>query len=275
MRPRILLIGLCLLLTPAIQAARGDEPARKGALVIVGGGGMPDAVRDRFVALAGGKAARLVVIPTASAAADEPAEAEGFLQPWRKYEPTSLARLHTRARAEADDPAFARALDGATGVWFSGGDQSRLTAAYLDTATHRALRAVLDRGGVVGGTSAGAAVMSDVMIEGGNPKAQVGRGFGFVAHAVVDQHFLRRDRMTRLLGVLADRPDLVGFGIDEATALVVEGDRWSVLGRSYVVAVQLDRPGRPPRFATFGDGDRGKFPTSGLPTPDRPANRED
>lgn len=273
MRPRVRLIALCLL--SLLPAARADGPARKGSLVIVGGGGMPDAVRDRFVELAGGKAARLVIIPTASAAADDPAEAEGFLLPWRKYEPAALARLHTRSRSEADDPAFARALDGATGVWFSGGDQTKLTAAYLDTATHRAIRAVLDRGGVVGGTSAGAAVMSDVMIEGGNPKAQVGRGFGFVANAVVDQHFLKRDRMNRLLGVLADRPGLVGIGIDESTALIVEGDRWGVLGRSFILAARLDRDGRPPRFVTMGDGARGVFDKSGLPVPHQRPARED
>ena len=251
----------------------GDDPARpRGALVIVGGGGMPDPIRDRFVALAGGKqVAKIVVIPTASASADDPAEEAGFLDPWRRHEPLSLRLLHTRSRARADDPGFTRAIDEATAVWFSGGDQSKLTAAYLDTAFHRSLRALLARGGVIGGTSAGAAVMSEVMIEGGDPRAKVGRGFGFLPRAVVDQHFLRRSRLDRLLGVVTDRPDLVGLGIDEATALVVEGDRWSVVGRSYVIACAAGRDGQPPRFASFGDGDTGTLPASGLPTLVRPA----
>ena len=241
-----------------------DEPSKPGALVIVGGGGMPDVVRDRFVALAGGKAARIVVIPTASEAADDKAEEGSYLDPWRKYEPTSLRLLHTRSRDRANDPTFARAIDEATAVWFSGGDQTKLTAAYLDTATDRAIHALLGRGGAVGGTSAGAAVMSQVMIEGGDPKAEVGRGFGFVTRAVLDQHFLRRNRMNRLLGVLDSHPELIGLGIDESTALVIEGDRWSVLGRSYVIACQPALGGHPPRFASFGDGDHGTFPATGL-----------
>lgn len=267
-------LALALALVP--PAASGDEPARRaGALVIVGGGGMPDAVRDRFVALGGGKGvARIVVIPTASAAADDRAEEAGFLDPWRRHEPASLALLHTRSRARADDPEFARAIDAATAVWFSGGDQNKLTAAYLDTATHRAIRALLARGGVVGGTSAGAAVMTEVMIEGGDPQARVGRGLGLLPGAVVDQHFLRRSRFDRLLGVVAARPGLVGLGIDEATALVVEGDRWGVVGRSYVVACRAGRDGRPPHIVALGEGDAGTFAADGFPAP-APARRPD
>jgi cyanophycinase len=125
---------------------------------------------------------------------------------------------------------------------------------------------LLGRGGVIGGTSAGAAVMSDVMIEGGNPSAKVGRGFGFITNAVFDQHFLRRNRINRLLGVLADRPGNIGLGIDEGTAFILEGDRWSVLGRSYVIACEMGKDGKPARFETFGDGDHGTFNPTGLPT---------
>ena len=259
-----------LLLALFTTVARADGPAKTGALVIVGGGGMPDAVRDRFMALAGGKTAKLVVIPTAGASADDRKEDEGYLMPWRKYTPTSLTLLHTRSHEEADTADFAKPIAAATAVWFGGGDQVKLTAAYRGTAVEREMRALLARGGVIGGTSAGAAVMSDVMIEGGDLKAQVGRGFGFVTSAVVDQHFLRRSRMNRLLGVIADRPELIGIGIDEGTAFVVEGDRWSVVGRSYVVAFEIGKDGKPPRFASFGDGDRGKLPASGLPTRDGP-----
>ncbi|HEY2158076.1 MAG TPA: cyanophycinase [Isosphaeraceae bacterium] len=262
---RASLLALALM----IPAARADEPARAGALVIVGGGGMPDSVRDKFMALAGGKAARLVVIPTAGEAADRKAEEEGYLQPWRKYQPASLVLLHTRSREKADDPGFARPIAEATAVWFSGGDQVKLAAPYRGTAVEREMKALLKRGGVIGGTSAGAAVMSDVMIEGGYPKADVGRGFGFVTNAVVDQHFLRRSRVNRLLGVLAERPNLIGLGIDEGTALVVEGDRWSVLGRSYVLACEVGPDGKPARFESFGDGDRGTFRPSGLPARER------
>ena len=170
----------------------------------------------------------------------------------------SATLLHTRSRARADEPGFARPLEEATGVWFSGGDQSRVTEVYLGTAVERALHAVLDRGGVIGGTSAGAAIMSRVMITGGQAKATVGTGFGFLPGAVVDQHALRRNRVNRLLGVLADHPDLVGVAVDEATALVVRQGRWQVVGNSYVVGLPTAGGGQPIRFDVFHDGDAGE-----------------
>ncbi len=164
-------------------------PGTAGALVICGGGGLPESVRREFVRLAGGPKAKIVVIPTASSDADGPAaEVAEFLEPWNKMGAASVVLLHTRSRAKADDPAFSRPLEDATGVWFSGGDQSRVTEVYLGTAVERALHAVLGRGGVIGGTSAGAAIMSRVMITGGREKATVGTGFGFLPGTVVDQH---------------------------------------------------------------------------------------
>src|SRR5262249_19379680 len=131
------------------------------------------------------------------------------------------------------------------------------TDAYLGTAVEKALWRLLDRGGVIGGTSAGAAIMSRVMITGGREKATVGTGFGFLPGVVVDQHSLRRSRVNRLLGVLADHPGLAGIAVDEATALVVRQDRWQVLGKSYVVVCRLRGNGNPARFDVFGDGDEG------------------
>jgi cyanophycinase len=134
-----------------------------------------------------------------------------------------------------------------------------VTDAYLGTAVEKALRALLNRGGVIGGTSAGAAVMSRVMITGGQEKATVGTGFGFLPGAVVDQHALRLSRLNRLLGVLADHPDLAGVAIDEATALVVQGGKWRVMGGSYVVVCRAPAPGRPARLDVFHDGDAGEL----------------
>ncbi len=176
-----------------------------------------------------------------------------------------MTLLHTRSRTTADDPAFARPIAEATAVWFSGGDQVKLVAPYLGTNVERELRSLLDRGGVIGGTSAGAAVMSEVMIEGGSPIAQVGRGFGFVTSAVCDQHFLKRSRINRLLGVLATRPHLIGIGIDEGTAFVLQADNWSVVGSSYVMGCEVGKDGKPVRFEIYSDGDHGKYPATGLP----------
>ncbi len=247
-----------------------DEPARPGTLVVVGGGKIPDELREEFMRLAGGKAAKLVIVPTASQSADRKEEEEGYLSPWRKYAPAKLTLLHTRSRDRADSPEFLKPIIEATAVWLGGGDQVDLVAAYRGTAVEREFKAVLKRGGVIGGTSAGAAVMSDVMIEGGNPKAKVGRGFGFMTNAVVDQHFLKRSRVNRLLGVISDHPHLIGIGIDEGTAFLLQGNEWSVVGQSYVVACEVGNDGKDCRIESFSSGDRGIYHSTGLPTLAKP-----
>jgi cyanophycinase len=232
--------------------------ADRGSLVICGGGGLPESVRREFLELAGGPKAKIVVIPTASADADGPAAARAELaETWIKRGAASATLLHTRSKARADEPDFTRALDDATGVWFGGGDQSRVTEVYLGTGVERALHRVLDRGGVIGGTSAGAAIMSRVMITGGRGKATIGTGFGFLPGAVVDQHSLKRNRVNRLLGVLAEHPDLTGVAVDEATALVVRQGRWRVVGNSYVLVCRSSAGGQPIKLDVFHDGDEG------------------
>ena len=204
-----------------------------GALVIVGGGGLPNVIRDRFLELAGGRKARLVVIPTASMRADRPEALKSFAF-WKSQDVASVKLLHTRDPKQANDPEFVKPLAEATGVWLSGGDQSRLVAAYHGTQVEHELQQVLARGGVIGGTSAGAAVMSNLMIQGGNPMARLGQGFGFLTGMVVDQHFFNRNRLNRLLDVLARNPSYLGLGIDEQTAVVVKGHTLTVLGDAQV-----------------------------------------
>src|SRR5262245_63487801 len=138
---------------PALAQCAGPPLAEApGALVVCGGGSLPDAVRDHFVELAGGPRARLVIIPTASNKADT-AEGAKALLPWKVCKVTSAVLLHTRSRPQANDPSFLKPLTEATGVWIGGGDQRLLTAAYLDTAVLVEIKKVLTRGGVVGGTS--------------------------------------------------------------------------------------------------------------------------
>jgi cyanophycinase len=234
--PSLLLLIACGL--PRMAAA-GDLESRdavcKGSLVICGGGHLPEAVKDRFVELAGGTQARIVVIPTASSLAESPA-VETCANLWRERG-ARVTVLHTRSRHVANDLKFVEPLKQATGVWFMGGVQSRLEQTYVGTAVEEETHKLLARGGVVGGTSAGAAIMTRVMIRSGTPEqAEPGTGLGFLPGAVVDQHFLKRRRMQRLLGMLKDYPGLVGLGIDEATALVVQNRRLTVLGESCVVA---------------------------------------
>ena len=208
----------------------------KGSLVICGGSDMPQAAWDRFMELAGVEDARLVIIPTAKARADN-YDPEQYLADWRARNPASVVMLHTRSPETANDPDFVAPLKQATGVWFEGGSQSLIADAYLGTLVEKELYGVLERGGVIGGTSAGAAIQSRVMIAGGDSVARVGQGFDFLPGAVIDQHFLARERQERLIGVLKDRPHLVGFGIDEDTALIVyQGRRLDIVGESCVTA---------------------------------------
>src|SRR5262249_28359202 len=146
--------------------------------------------------LAGGKNARLVIIPTAHTRADR-LETMTTYTFWKAQEVASVRFLHTRKPDEANDPKFVKPLTEATGVWFSGGDQSMLVAPYHGTWVERELHKLLARGGVVGGPSAGASAMSRLMIVGGNPLAQVGDGFGLLPQVVIDQHFHNRNRLPR------------------------------------------------------------------------------
>ena len=232
-------------------AARPVEPGA-GALVIVGGGGSTPAIWDRFMELAGGDSAVIVYFPTASAG-DIDTTDNSSLRAWRDRNPKSAVIVHTRSRDVANTEAFVAPLRRATGVWFGGGVQSRITDAYLGTKTEEALHDVLRRGGVIGGTSAGAAIMTEVMITGVAERsdstqpmeATLGRGFGFLPSAVADQHFSQRRRQPRLVGVLRSHPGLIGFGVDEATALIVHGRRdLEVLGRGRVNVITA-HPGMP------------------------------
>lgn len=230
------LLPSLLIFAIGISAAAEDPIAEvPGHLVIVGGGSLPAEVSARFVELAGGRTANLIVIPTASESADDPKRLPGLLAPWLALEPGTVAVLHTRDRDEANSPEFVKTLREATGVWFEGGDQTKLTAAYHDTAVQAELHALLERGGVIGGTSAGAAIMSELMIESGNPEANTGPGLGFLPGFVVDQHFLARNRVNRSLRVLEANPGHVGLGIDESTAVVVSGRKLEVMGESFVL----------------------------------------
>ena len=205
----------------------------------------------RFIELAGGRDGRIAVVPIASS---EPGETGRSIA-------AELDRLGARAfvyhfdRAAAMTETAARRLDSATGIWFSGGDQARVTAALRGTPLLRAMQRRYREGAVVGGTSAGAAIMSDSMITGNQSppgdttgyygdeypaiarrRVEIVAGLGFFPRAIVDQHFIKRERHNRLLSAVLERPTFLGVGIDESTALEVEPDgRWRVLGESAVV----------------------------------------
>lgn len=244
---RQVFLALLLGVSPFAGAAEYPPELVPGPLVIVGGGALPESALAEFLKLAGGaKKAKIVVIPTAGAAADDAKAADGFLKAWKDAEVGSVTLLHTRDRKTADDPKFCKPLAEATGIWFSGGDQRKLMDAYGGTATEKAMFALHKRGGVIGGTSAGAAVMSEAMIAGGNPDAKTEKGFSFLPGVVVDQHFTERKRLPRLAGVIEKNPTWAGLGIDEGTALILtQGRFFKVVGAGGVTTVLAKSPTKP------------------------------
>jgi cyanophycinase len=239
---------------PVAAPTEPPEPL-KGALVISGGGNLPDAAADAFVKLARGPKARLVVIPTAAASAGQ-VDAEGAAALWRMRGIREVDVLHARSRDEANAADFVKPLTEATAVWLGGGDQARLAAAYGGTRVETELHMLLGRGGVVGGTSAGAAVLSGLMIVGGAVVPRLEVGFGLLPGGVIDQHFLKRNRCDRLLEVLHRNPGWFGLGIDEGTAVIVQGRTLAVVGDSYAVAVLGGTAHRPASCQLLKAGDK-------------------
>lgn len=235
-----------LLALPAAGWAAPPAPAtrRSGHLIAVGGA--EDRERDRlilrrFVELSGGPRARLLVLTAASA--DPEGSWAGYQRVFAELGAQHVEPIDFRSADEAHDPAAVERLLAADGIYISGGDQRRLMAALWETPAARALhRAFHLRGACIGGTSAGAAALSRQMLAIGEPALRPYRdavsldiGLGLLAYAIIDQHFNERHRLGRLLSAVALRPDLLGVGIDEDTALVIErGRAIEVLGNGAV-----------------------------------------
>lgn len=223
------------------------EPSRKppgGWLIAAGGGVLDDSVLRRFVDLAGGAEARIVIIPTASRRETFSDDLTGAGR-FRGLGAGHLQILHTRDRRIADSAEFVEPLREATGVWLGGGRQWRLVDSYLGTSTHRLLGALLKRGGVIGGTSAGATILGSYLVRGAREGNQImmapgyEEGFGFLPHTAIDQHLLQREREYDLVEVIKAKPELLGIGLDEGAAIVVHGDRFEVIGRGGVAIYDI------------------------------------
>ena len=274
------MVGLTAL---AVVLAAGVAPAQEvgpknGSLVIVGGGGVGAGIWAKFIELAGGPDASIVVIPTAGGA-------EEYGQDWRglggiqRAGATNLTVLHTNDREIANSDEFVEVIRHAGGVWFGGGRQWRLADSYLDTKTHEELWALLERGGVIGGSSAGATIQGSYLARGDTETNTVmmgdhEAGLGFVKDVAIDQHLLARNRQFDLLEITAARPDLLGIGLDESTAIVVQGDEFEVIGESYVVIydnrMKIDSGGD---FYFLRAGDRFDLATREAHRGERPIER--
>jgi len=240
-RVRNLALALAVLTTLSAPApATAQAGPENGSLVIVGGALNDPEIVGTFIEMAGGPDAKIVVVPTAGGGDDD---AYGddcrCTRQLAGAGATNLHVLHTYDPEVADTDAFVEPLLDADAVWFPGGRQWRLADAYLGTRTLDAFHAVLERGGVIGGSSAGASIQSDFMVRGdtnGN-RAVIGDhtvGFGFITGVGIDQHLLPRNRHFDRLEVIREYPELLGIGLDEDTAIIVEGNEFRVMGSGYV-----------------------------------------
>jgi len=236
---------LLILLATALAA----QAAPKGFLFIIGGGERDAPLMKRYVQLAAGFGTGKVVIFTM--ASGVPLEVGPELVAEFKANGVKDIVSYQLTHDEAMKPDSAKILEGIGGVWFAGGDQARLTAALLGTPIHKRMLELYEQGCVIGGTSAGAAVMSEVMITGDEKRTTKEdeqwqviwpdnivriRGFGFVKDAIIDQHFVTRRRHNRLISLVIENPKLVGVGIEESTAVLVRPDgRYEVLGENQVI----------------------------------------
>lgn len=242
--PRIASSILLGILVAASAAAQEVGPAN-GALVIVGGGMRDTTIVDQFLELAGGTDAPIVVIPTAGGGDDYDQYWAGLRQ-FKAAGATHLTVLHTYDSAVANTEEFVRPITEARGVWFSGGRQWRLADAYLGTRVHEELWALLARGGVIGGSSAGATIQGSYLARGDTKTNTImmgdhEMGLGFLKKSAIDQHLLRRNRQFDLIEIIQAHPGLLGIGIDENTAIVVRGDRFEVVGQGYVAIYDHNR----------------------------------
>lgn len=300
--PRCILLAL---FCSAPTAAAGDyvlgvpaprDASRPGAVVLHGGGRLTDEAFDRFVALAGGRQARIVLVPSAGyrrAEYDSDSAFQSALRrrfaSWVRLPSTGEASrfdfLCTDNPKDADDDGFVRSLTTATGVWFCGGTQSRLNYRFVGrfpklTKFQLALREVVERGGVVGGTSAGMAALPEIMTlrqdrrsAEGPLSAVAAHGFGLLKGAIVEQHFDGRSgRQERFTGLLRDSERLdklagrngagdkmLGLAVEESTALVVQGDRLEVVGRGDAHVFVKSPGGSSLTWHTLDTGDKAEL----------------
>jgi cyanophycinase len=246
------------------QEATEYGPA-KGTLVIVGGGQLKESgILEKFIELAGGKDAKIVVVPTAGGNKNKDGSLKVYseddvLKTWRARGLTHVTMLHTADPKVADTAEFVQPLIAANAVWFDGGRQWNIVDSYANTRAYREFHAVLARGGVIGGSSAGATIQGDFLVRGAiegsqlivAPEPEHHQAFAFLRKSAIDQHINTRNRWDDLVPLIKDRPNLLGIGLSESTAIVVRGDRFEVIG-AWKVAVhdttRLYQPWEKPYF---------------------------
>ena len=251
---------LVLLAWPALAQTKVGPP--RGAVMVVGGGSIGEEIYGTFIRLAGGPDALIIDVPTAGGAATYRAETPS----WRSLKAAGARNvlvLHTIDRTVADADSFVAPIRRAGAVWFEGGRQWHLVDSYAGTKSEKEFNEVLARGGVIGGPSAGASILSSFLLRGaraGNavivaPEYLV--GFGYLRGVAIDQHVVARSRLRDLADSLVPRyPNILGISEDEGTAWLVQGDHAAIIGRNkaFVYGGKETDSGKP--FLTLHPGDR-------------------
>lgn len=246
----------------AAQSAPKVGPAR-GTVVVVGGGSMGPEIYSRFIAAAGGPDALIIDVPTAGGDSVYGQNAPGT-RGWKQAGAKNIYVLHTKDKKLADSDSFAAILKKAGGVWFEGGRQFHLVNSYAGTKTEQGFHDVLVRGGVVGGSSAGASILGDFLVRGAPSgdnfimdHPQFEKGFAFLRGTAIDQHVVARERLADLAdSIIPKYPDLLGISEDEGTAWIVKGDTASIVGKNkaFVYGGKDENDPRKP-FLTLYPGD--------------------
>lgn len=227
-----------------VQEATEYGPAN-GTLLIVGGGRLEGTgIYEKFIELAGGPDAKVIVVPTAGGNRRQDGsireyKEEEVVASWLKRGVKNVRMLHTHDPKVADTEEFVRHLRQADAVWFNGGRQWNIVDSYANTLTYREFHRLLERGGVIGGSSAGATIQGAYLVRGDTSGPNVmmtaepahQRAFEFLRRTAIDQHINTRNRWDDLIPVIQKMPDLLGIGLSEGTAIVVTGDRFEVMGK--------------------------------------------
>lgn len=222
-----------------------SEQRRRGSLIIIGGHEERDPSCERKILREVARRVRGGKLVLATVASHKP---KGYFDEYQKafadLDVGELVELYVEDRNEAGDREKLQVLDDAAGIFFSGGDQLRITSQIGDTDIEAKVRALFERGGVIAGTSAGASVMSETMLVKGTSKEthrigdlHMSPGLGLIRDVIIDQHFAQRGRFGRLIGAVAHNPRVLGMGIDEDTAAVVDDEQLRVIGSGAVYIV--------------------------------------
>lgn len=260
----VVMIAATLSGAPTAQEAPEYGPP-KGTLVIVGGGSTEGTgIVEKFIALAGGPDKKFVIVPTAGGNRNREGalveyKEDQVIQSWVRRGLKNVKMLHTADPKVADTEEFARVLRDADAVWFNGGRQWNIVDSYANTLTYREFHKVLERGGVIAGSSAGATIQGEYLVRGDTSGADVmmtaepthQEAFKFLRKSAIDQHINTRNRWDHLIEVIQKKPTLLGIGISEGTAVIVTGDTFEVMGK-WKVAVhdntRLYQPWEKPYF---------------------------